>query len=506
MYIKSVFYYCVFTRSVFRLKDQNNVLQTQITDYQREWQEGATHTWPYFGNLEGYLSNSFKCSKVSYVNYFHPTVRYCRSKQLIFQLIVTFSKLNISLKVIPHTIYVVPGLDIVTLGGGDRGELSHWNFYSTPSLKSYEKLGMIYCLDKNVEFLRRGDIWFNILQKIIWFLLILTIFLVAVLNVLCSTLKRRIENVLEEICFEFWDILRTITRQTINLKDTRFLLLEIIFVILLIVYENYVTLEIVVLKVPKPFSDLKELVNQNYTFVLDKRTLNTASIWLKKEFNTTDDDRRVLEADIKMQYSWIQQYFWKQSNSIFKYAVLDKYAGNTYIDYVTMLSEHLYLCHKLYPSHQAFWAMPDMYAFESPVSEYFRTGLSNLHASGVDLLLKNTNYEFSKYWARIQNRLEEANDKAMKASRDVEENNRFSNNMLRLKNWVIILCIVCALLIISFIVLFVEMLKFRGDNKVMNISSVSKSKSSFYWLWKTSCQPMKCIAFVKIKLGNMYKH
>jgi len=227
------------------------------------------------------------------------------------------------------------------------GKCKFWFFYSTPVLESFEKAGLIYCLRRDSEFQRRTDIWFMSVSSKVWSLVILTIFVILCFASLLQFNNLTPQNFLPElITFTFY-VVRSLTHQTISLHSTRFMLLELICVCLLITYENHITVEIVKKRTQRPFRDLDELYHKNYTFLVKHGIQSPGSIWLTDKYNTSNSQRVFEFGEIASRF-WIERILWEQPNGI-KYALLDPFYGDNIFEFIKAVSHHLYTCHKLYP-------------------------------------------------------------------------------------------------------------------------------------------------------------
>jgi len=457
VYTTRKYYFCVFCKPFLVILDRDkDKLSTKLTDYQTRW-TNSYHAFEHSGDYEDYQRYFISCSKTSYVNFLHENTKFCGLKHIKFQTVVTFSKLNVSLTLMPgqNIKFYTPSMRTVTLSGKRK----FWYHYSTPILHSFVKAGLIYCLRKSSEFQRRKDIWFMSVDSNVWVLMALTISGILCLQSSLSLKKLRVQLFLTQLTKNMLFIVRGITRQTISLRSTKFILLELICVILLITYENHITLELVTKREQRPYSELDDLYNNKYTFLLKRGVRSPGSIWLTAAYNTTNSCR-VFEFDDIGHRFWIENLLWEQPNGI-KYALLDPFYGNKVFEFVKAVSQHLYTCHKLYPKNPIFNSMATFYVFKSTLAEYFKESVSRLQASGIDTFIERTADQLAILKTYTQNRELEKTDTSRINAKKVQRINRYKNNMIQLKNCLSILYSSGGIIIVSILILVLEILIYR---------------------------------------------
>jgi len=461
---------CVLCRDLKPLSTQNDTLKTSIADYQKDWKY-SKHHWNYQQDYNLYFKASLWCANQSAVNYFRlPLKSYCEPMHMLYILIANFTSLNISLKMQPYNRFVVPSFETLILGKSQS-----WYHYTTPMVQSLERSGIIYCLPKN-SGQRRSDIWYAIVSSRVWIIFTVTLLLILILDASFPVKKYKLKVFVFKFSNCLWCILRSILRQTVPLKYVYFAVLEIILALILIAYENHVTVELVIVKEPKPYSDLNELYKHNYTFVFPEEASSDAKNWLIQDI-LKHSQSKFVETDVSMKYTFVDQYFWNQTKEN-KHAVLEKYAGNMLFKYIRILSKFKFNCHQLHPKHESFEPMTYFYVFDSPLSEYLKAGLSKLHASGIDFLLRRSNKEVKDKRTNERNAyldtiaIYPARIEAKKAL----VQNQFSNNMIHLENCVIFLYLAGLILLIALLVLVFEKVEYHFFNIPIDMSQRNKSR------------------------------
>jgi len=157
-------------------------------------------------------------------------------------------------------------------------------------------------------------------------------------------------------------------------------LVEIMFSTLIAVYENSITAGVVVPSVPQPYSNTRELYNNNYTFVSETPP-DTIYTWLSDEYSTKNHIKVLSIRNFASLWSWLERFFIEPKQGE-KYAIVGDLSKNCHYRVVTFVKERNHTCYQMYPPEEAFTARPIFFTFQSAVASSLQKGLSRLQAFG----------------------------------------------------------------------------------------------------------------------------
>jgi len=130
---------------------------------------------------------------------------------------------------------------------------------------SVQRIGIMYCLQKH-SAQRRSDIWYVLVSIQVWTIFMLALILIVILDTAMCVKHLRVKEIVYEFLKCVWIMLRSLLNQNAPVKYVYFAVFELILAIMLIVYENYITVELVVFREPKPYSDLSDLYKHKHNF------------------------------------------------------------------------------------------------------------------------------------------------------------------------------------------------------------------------------------------------
>jgi len=153
------------------------------------------------------------------------------------------------------------------------------------------------------------------------------------------------------------------------------------FSTLISLYENSITAGVVVPSTPQPFSNTRELFNNNYTFVVEYEVDHKVYVWLSDEYNTKNH-KRVLKVDNFAEISkWLKRYFMEPFKDK-KYAIVGELSKSYHFRAVTFVKEKNHTCYQSYSRERAFMAEPMFFRFRSAMASSLQKGVSLLQAFG----------------------------------------------------------------------------------------------------------------------------
>jgi len=82
-----------------------------------------------------------------------------------------------------------------------------------------------------------------------------------------------------------------------------------VFSTLISVYENSITAGVVVPLVPQPFSNTRDLYNDNYTFVVEQDNFPEISSWLSDEYSTKNHPKVINVENFANIRTWLEGFF-----------------------------------------------------------------------------------------------------------------------------------------------------------------------------------------------------
>jgi len=160
---------------------------------------------------------------------------------------------------------------------------------------------------------------------------------------------------------------------------------------LLSLYENSITVNVVVPLVPKPFLNTRELYNNNFTFVVQTKYFATAYNWFIDEYNTKNHRRVIGIQGFWFINEWLERYFLRQQNDA-KYAVVGHFVKYYQFYAVNFVRERNDTCYRMHSTEKELYPRAFFVAFTSAIGTSLNKGHSlvkalnfkQLQADGTD--------------------------------------------------------------------------------------------------------------------------
>jgi len=280
----------------------------------------AIHYYQVFDSSE--LANEKFCRQTNTM-YLYTRKLECQPQVILFHMIVSASGINIPTKPYVSRYYDYKKMPQIFLR--EQYDKFEEPFkYSSPVFREYEYPSIIYCLNLERATFAETNMWTKVVMKKqflpadlaqsiiycpnryiltkyvpmdIWGLVGLCLVILAILKRTYQKIKFQflLENVLQFVS-SFLKLIRIFMRQSWRHKWGLLGVLELFLSVLICVYENSITVNVVVPLVPKAFLNTKELYDNNYTFVVQELNFNTVNSWLSKEYNRMNH-HKVIEVD-----------------------------------------------------------------------------------------------------------------------------------------------------------------------------------------------------------------
>jgi len=310
---------------------------------------------------------------------------------MLYQMIIFASGINFTMKpYVSHTQYnnYTKKPQCFTYQRYHRFQ-QPYNF-SSPLLIYYEYPNIIYCFNLKKVTVAETDMWTKYVPKDIWGLVGLCCLLFAILNPISSSPKIRFKFILQNVFLvidSFLNLIGIFLRQSWPYKWKLLGILELVFSILICVYENSITVNVVQPLIPKPFTSTVELYNNNYTFVVQTLNFLRAREWLAQEYNRTNHPKVFEVKHFQSLREWLERYFLNHQNDI-KYAIVGYLMKGFHYPAVKFVKDKNDTCYQMFPTEKAFSPQPFYFRFASAVASSLKKGVSRIQAAGFMQVLK----------------------------------------------------------------------------------------------------------------------
>jgi len=313
----------------------------------------------------------------------YKTVSKCDYYDMLAQLIVIASGSNMSLK-----LYVSRGNDYLKapalLTNSGSSPFFMKSKFSSPILRLYGYPSIIYCFNLRKATTAETTMWTKYVPLNIWCLVGLFILTNGFINTPVMSRKNVCVCILYTItmflnsCFKSLGI---ILRQSWGHKWKLLGIFELLFSILISIYENSITVSVVVPLVPKPFSTTIDLYNDNFTFVVRQLGFKSINDWLSGKYNMANNSRVLGIHGFWVLSTWLEKYFLTQTNEV-KYAIVGCLSKNFHFQAVTYLKEKNDTCYHMYPTEEVFDPIAIYFTFPSASGSSLQKGTMLLQAYG----------------------------------------------------------------------------------------------------------------------------
>jgi len=374
------YFFCTFCMYGVHLlnPDIKNIFSLKLTKFESHWiPEFAEHYIFFYDEEE--LKNPEKCIKSDVIKLYNRRIN-CEHFPMLVRMIIFASGFNFTIKQRrDEDSSKVP--NIFPAAVKTSFELHK---YSSPILSNYDYPSIIYCFNLKRVTLAQTNMWTKYVAIDTWCIVGASLFLLSLLKTIerahGTSLRSTMRN-LFLFLHSFLKIIGIISRQSWSHKWKLFGLVEIMFSTLISVYENSITAEVVVPVVPQPFSNTRELYNNNYTFVVTEFP-NTIFKWLSDEYSTVNHPRVLSITHFADIGTWLEKYFFLKPAEGKKFAIVGELSKNYHFRAVTLIKEKNHTCYQMYPKEEAFMAHPVFFSFKSTLASSLQKGVLLLQAFG----------------------------------------------------------------------------------------------------------------------------
>jgi len=393
--IYKIYFFCPFCmKKLVRLNSMNtNYLSLKLSSFEELWI--AIYADHYYQAIEYSDFETEEFCRQKNVMYLYGMNNQCEPNVILFQLILFAFGRNFSVIPYVNVYYDYDKIPQIIENKQYFGFEPPFD-YSPPVLKHFKHPSIIYCFNLGRETIAETDMWTKYVPIDIWGLVILSFILFAILNTTsCSRRKITLTFISQNLLLFANSLLKLmgiILRQSWSHKWKLLGIFELLFSTFLSVYENAITVSVVVPLIPKPFSTTKELYMNNYTFLVQTVSFEKVNDWLSDKYNTVNH-RKVLGVQHFNYFNeWLKTYFMDPSNEI-KYAIVGHLSRHFQFRGVTFVKEKNDTCYQMFPTEEAFSPEPFYFTFMSAVASLLHEGVSLLQAAGF-LRVFETSEEF----------------------------------------------------------------------------------------------------------------
>jgi len=376
------YFFCPFCkRGLVRLNFTNttNILFLKLLHFEKHWEPSLAKHY-----IQGARTYDKKlCSKQNVMHMYQMNPR-CKLSQVIYQMIVFASSINITMKGYASKAYNRSKLPQIFGNDQYKNDTVEQFLYTDPIIKEYRYLSIIYCHNSGRVSVAETKMWTKYVPIDVWGLLGLCLILSSVLFARYSSNNISFKCVFQNLVLlvnSLFALVRLLWRQSVSHKWKVLGILELLLSFLISIYENSITVSVVVPLVPKPLLNTRELYDNNYTFAVQQYNFHYIYNWLSDEYNTKNQPRVAGVENFWTLGEWLEKYFLKQSHEK-KYAIVGSLSKHFHFRAVTFVKEKNDTCYQMYPTEEAFYPQPFYFASASAVSSSFHKGVSLLSALG----------------------------------------------------------------------------------------------------------------------------
>jgi len=303
-----------------------------------------------------------------------------------------------------------------------------------------------------IKYEIQTNMWVSNVSPVVWSLVILTLVLMAVIHgVKDFVAKNNLScyfSLFMSFANYFLHTVGTVSRQSLSHKSLYLAALELLFTFLLSAYENFMAVKLVVPISQKPFDNVKDLYDNNYTFLVIQCT--SVEIFIREEYRRKYKNKFIQVPSYKFGYDRTKKYFWKQRDGS-RYAAFDPFRVENYlINVIEDYTARLYECYKMFLPESAFAPYPTFFMFHSAIAPELKQGLQRFFATGIGGFLSRSS-NFKTLWKRkIRVRMKRQTDKAFKEILRQKEIGKVEGNMITLGNCVKVFSFAASVIICSF--------------------------------------------------------
>jgi len=204
---------------------------------------------------------------------------------------------------------------------------------------------------------------------------------ISILNPTSEKIKFNLLQKFTQFVNTFYKLITICWRQSWPYKWKLLGIFEVLISLLICLYENSITVNVVVPLVPKPFLSTIDLYNHNYTFSIPELNLLTLNSWLSDKYNKTNHQRVIKAEEFSYLDNWLVRYFLNHENDV-KYAIVGYLNFHFHYQAVKFVKEKNDTCYQIFPIEKAFSPHPFYFHFTSALASSLHTGVSRLRAAG----------------------------------------------------------------------------------------------------------------------------
>jgi len=453
------YFFCTFCkRGLVNLRNSTttNILSLKLASLSGNWvPRFAQHNL--FSDEEDEHANEEACRKSDVMDLYNSKrVISCESNPMLARMIVAASGINSTLKLqqeYDKNFVKIPRISVYTTYDNEF-ELCK---YSSPMLRRYEHPSIIYCFNLEKESVAQTNMWTKYVSLDTWSMVGLCLVLLSILNAFSGSHQKSftIRNLFLFVS-SLLKLIRILGRQSWSHKWKLFGLVEIAFSTLISVYENSITAGVVVPLVPQPYSNTRELYDNNYTFVVEQDNFPEISNWLSDEYSTKHHPKVINEENFANIRTWLRRFFLKPVGGK-KFAIIGDLSKSYHYQAVTFAKETNHTCYQMYPQEGEIMPRSVYFAFRSAVASSLQKGVLLLQAFGF-----TTAFEAAKDYLGYSVALRHTRGLAAEygyngITYNDLKNYRLKENMVTLGNLKSILYFKVTLNLVSGVVLFVEL-------------------------------------------------
>jgi len=380
------YFFCAYCkRGLVRLNFTNttNILFLKLLHFEKHWEPSlAKHYYQRSRSKDEKL-----CSKLNVMSLYTMKNKGCQTTDMRIRMIVFASGMNITIKPYIYKHYDKSKPSQIYGHAQYHSGFDRYK-YSDPIFRRYASLSIIYCFNAGRVTVAETQMWTKYVPLDVWCL-------VGLCLILSSILFSSHDMSVKFLCQDFFLVVnslfklgRLVLRQSWSHKWKVLGILELLFSFLLSIYENSITVSVVVPLVQKPFLNTKELNNNNFTFVVQHDQFSKIYKWFSDEYNTVNHPRVLRIEKFQCLCKWLERYFLKPTPET-KYAIVGELSKHFNFRAVTFVKQKNDTCYHMYPTEKPFYLDPVYFLFVSAVSSSFHKGTSLLCAVGIARAFEN---------------------------------------------------------------------------------------------------------------------
>jgi len=384
------YFFCSFWEGFILIKRMNsNYLSLRLSSFEKHW----GYSDHYYG-VSDQIGRHAKFCLHKNALYFYRINIVCEAYIMVIQMVALASGHNLT--TIPYKsnyfhLNLIPQIVLNEQYTRYRDPFK----YSPPVLNQLKYPSVIYCLNLRKKTVAEANMWTKYVPVNVWGLVGLILVLLTVLNTTKASYTMSLKCMFRNFMLfvnSFLRIMGIILRQSWSHKWKLLGVLELLFSTFISINENCITVSVVVPLFPRPLTTIKELYNNNYTFVVQKYDLYRVQTWLYSEYNTTNHEKVISVAHFIFLNDWLERFFINHHNDK-KYAIVGHLTKNLHYLSVKLVNDRNGTCYHLFPPEKAFYPEAFYFHFASAVASSLQKGVLMLQTAGL-LRVFETAYDF----------------------------------------------------------------------------------------------------------------